>query len=127
MALLDLPAAFQPKRKRKHPNGPAGYGDWRDLLITNREGKPKALMANAEIALRESAEWGGRLAYDAFAQDVWDRRQEQYWTDIDDLVAAKWMQHNGIFVGPTVVQQTTELVASQHSFHPMRTYLSTLA
>ena len=127
MALLDLPAAFQPKRKRKHPNGPAGYGDWRDLLITNREGKPKALMANAEIALRESAEWGGRLAYDAFAQDVWDRRQEQYWTDIDDLVAAKWMQHNGIFVGPAVVRQAAELVASQHSFHPVRTYLSTLA
>ena len=49
MGLLDLPPAFHAK-KRKNPNGPASYGDWRDLLITNREGKPKALMANAEIA-----------------------------------------------------------------------------
>jgi len=125
MALLDLPPAFHAK-KRKNSNGPATYGDWRDLLIKNREGKPKALMANAEIALRASAEWAGRLTYDEFAQNVWDCRQERYWTDIDDLVAAKWMQHNGIFVGPAIVRQAAELTASAHSFHPVRTYLATL-
>jgi len=125
MGLLDLPPAFHAK-KRKHPNGPASYGDWRDLLIKNREGNPRAVLANAEIALRASAEWAGRLAYDEFAQDVWDRQQEQYWTDVDDLVAAKWMQHNGIFVGPAVVRQAAELAASQNSFHPVRTYLAAL-
>ena len=69
MALLDLPPAF---KKRKHPNGPATYGDWRDLLIRNQDGKAKAIMANTEIALRLSEEWAGRLAFDAFANEVWD-------------------------------------------------------
>lgn len=125
--LKDGRPAFPAKPpKLKKMTASATYGDWRDTLIKNQEGKPKALMANAEIALRLSEEWAGRLTFDEFAQDVWDQQTQQYWSDIDDLRAAKWMQHHGIFVAPGIVRQAAELAASEHRFHPVRRYLSGL-
>src|SRR3954464_2545205 len=97
------------KRAPRKPNGAArpapGDGTWRTLLMRNHEGRPKALMANAAIAFRTSEEWSGRLAFDRFAGEVWDRKQKQRWTDLDDLRATAWMQHEGITVTPAIVRQ----------------------
>jgi putative DNA primase/helicase len=118
------------KRAPRKPNGAArpapGDGTWRTLLLRNREGRPKGLMANAEIALRTSEEWSGRLAYDRFAGEVWDRKHNQRWTDLDDLRATAWMQHEGITVTPPVVRQAAELAAADNVFHPVRDYLDAL-
>jgi predicted P-loop ATPase len=129
---LDNVSPFPPQRKAgkgkgKGGNGATPYGDWRDQLIKNREGAPRPLMANAEIALRLSDEWTGRLAFDAFANEIWDKTRQQYWSDTDDLVAAKWLQLTGICVTPVIVRQAADLVASQNAFHPVREYLDGLA
>jgi predicted P-loop ATPase len=132
MPVFEGPSPIPPrpaqKRKSRRPvaSGNYGNGDWKDLLIKNQEGKPKALMANAETALRLSEEWAGRLAFDAFANEIWDHQRQQYWSDIDDLRAAKWMQHVGIFVSPAIVRQAAELTASANTFHPVRAYLDSL-
>ena len=41
--------------------------DWRSGLITNRDGGPRAILANALTALRSAPEWDGVLAHNDFA------------------------------------------------------------
>lgn len=125
--LKDGRPAFPAKPpKLKKMTASATYGDWRDSLLKNQEGKPKPLMANAKIALRLSEAWAGRLTFDAFAGEIWDQQTQQFWTDLDDLRAAEWMQHNGIYVSPALVRQAAELAAAEHTFHPVREYLAGL-
>lgn len=41
--------------------------DWRANLISNREGEPRAFLANAITALREAPDWAGCLAFNEFS------------------------------------------------------------
>jgi hypothetical protein len=40
---------------------------WRAALLVSAKNRPKPILANALIALREAPEWVGVLAYDEFA------------------------------------------------------------
>ena len=48
------------------------------------------------------------------------------WQDHDDLLAATWLQENGIAVSPEVASQAIEVVARRSKFHPVREYLGRL-
>ena len=48
------------------------------------------------------------------------------WGDNEDRLAAVWLQHQGILVSVEVAGQAVQAVARDHSFHPVREYLSGL-
>jgi putative DNA primase/helicase len=114
------------------PENPHKNSTWRDRLLLSHYGTPKALLANAVLALSESPTWDGVLAFDEFAMRVvtvaptpW-RQQPQHWTDTDDILLADWLQHEGIHVGPSVAAQAVEAVAHFRKCHPIRDYLRSL-
>jgi predicted P-loop ATPase len=105
---------------------------WRQQLIFGRTG-PKALLANAITALRDAPAWAGILWLDAFHQRVVLRGQapwmaapvvDEHWTNIHDLRAADWLQHEEIAVTPDVAGQAVEAVAREQRFHPVLDYLT---
>jgi len=107
---------------------------WRTMLIVGATKEPRALLANALLALRAAPEWGGVLAYDEFALTVMAKRPppwvptnggwaERVWGDRDDVLTAEWLQHQGIHVNERVAMQAAMAVAKDASFHPIRDYL----
>src|SRR5258706_6100480 len=48
------------------------------------------------------------------------------WSSHDFLLAAEWLQRNGISVHPAPSTQAVEAVARERSFHPVIEYLSEL-
>jgi predicted P-loop ATPase len=110
---------------------------WRFTLICTRFGTPKALLANVVIVLRNAECWRGVLAFDQFAYRImllaappWQLRAEgaeykqRVWTEQDDLAATHWLQTvEGITVAPAVTAQAVELVARDHTYHPVRDYV----
>jgi predicted P-loop ATPase len=110
---------------------------WRNLLILTATGKPRPLLANAIIALREAPVWHGVLAYNEFRRETviescppWDAQVANWvsrpWTDHDDLLATDWLQKAEISVQSKITAQAVEVVARDRSFHPVRDYLSSL-
>jgi hypothetical protein len=83
---------------------PTPDANWRDPLILNDEGKPRACLANILLALRLSKEWCGTLGFDEFSLEVvtrlvtpWNTPTGKVWADVDDSLATEWMQRHGIF------------------------------
>lgn len=102
-------------------------------LITNKDGDPKALLANAITALRNAPEWNGVLAYDEFAMRTsarkpppWTTSACSVWATHEDLLTTDWLQHVGIHVSLEIAGQAIEAVAKEQSFHPVREYLDGL-
>ncbi len=111
--------------------------DWRNDLLTNREGEPRPVLANAILALRSAPEWRNALWHDEFAAATvarepppWERReigwQDTPWSDRDDLLVADWLQHQGVLVPASIAGQAVEAVARDRPFHPVREYLDAL-
>jgi predicted P-loop ATPase len=105
---------------------------WRDHLIANRDGSPKALLANAISALRSAPEWAGVLAYDEFAVRTLRQKPAPWggeagpWTDADDIRTAEWLQHHGITINTGVASEAVQAVAQEGAFHPVRDWLNAL-
>jgi predicted P-loop ATPase len=125
--------------------GPAGiepdwlpYGvvrpDWRGLLINNKDGHPRPLLANAIHALRHSPDWKGVLGFNEFAlssacckQPPWaPSTADTKWTDHEDRLTTDWLQRERIHVGVEVAGQAVQTVARDNPFHPVRYYLQSL-
>ncbi len=111
---------------------------WRRDLLTNREGEPRPVLANAIHALRIAPEWQDVLWHDEFATSTvarspppWHAEHGKWqitpWSDLDDLLVADWLQHQGILVPASVAGQAVEAVARDRLFHPVRDYLNVLA
>ena len=116
---------------------PVSGSAWRSKLICSKAkdgaARPKALLANAVIALRGAPEWQGVLAFNEFSLSTVMRRSAVFggqagadWTDHEDRLATDWLQHQGIFVGVEVGGQAVQTVARDDCFHPVRDYLSGL-
>ena len=106
---------------------------WKQRLLLTDKHKPKALLANAIIALREAPEWTGLLWFDAFHQRTvlrgkapWisEPATDEEWTGAHDVHAADWLQHQNINISPDVAGQAVELVARERRFHPVLDYLN---
>jgi predicted P-loop ATPase len=112
--------------------------DWRVNLLLTPTKTPRALLANALIALRQAPEWQGVLAYDEFAlvtklmrAPPWVEPQSlswtpKQWTDRDDVLTANWLQHHDISVNERVAATAVEAVAKDATFHPIKDYLNGL-
>ena len=114
-----------------HANGHA-KNPWRELLIPTAKGDPKAILANAITAIRHAPEWKDVLAFDEFANRAVKRfkppflSREGDWSDTDDILAADWLQHHKIEVSPACAANAVQAVSIEHSFHPVRDYLTSL-
>jgi predicted P-loop ATPase len=105
--------------------------DWRSQLIINDKKKPRAILANAITAFREAPEWSGRLWFDAFHQKAMLRgaapwmiaAADEEWSSQFDVLAADWLQHQGIQVSPDTAAQAIDVVARERRFHPVQEYL----
>ena len=106
---------------------------WRNELILTDKKKPKALLANAIIALRRAPQWQGSLRYDAFHQRTvikgrlpWaiEPVSDIEWSNVHDIRTAEWMQHQEIYISPDVAGQAAEAVAAETRFHPVLDYLA---
>jgi predicted P-loop ATPase len=104
---------------------------WRRALILNQDGTPKSQLSNAITALRCAPEWQGVLAYNEFASRAVKLKKSPagdcgMWRDVDDVIAADWLQHEGIGVNPKIVAEAVQCVAYDRCFHPVREYLHAL-
>lgn len=112
-------------------NGNGGE-DWQAGLIRGRGG-PVACLANAVTALRNDPAWRDVLAFDEFSvhamivsKDSPLGGEPRAASDHDDRLAADWLQHRGIIVGPETAGQAIQVVARDRMFHPVRDYLDSL-
>jgi predicted P-loop ATPase len=143
--LATLDQAFnRPAREPWKPNGhsapqqdfPAAAApgsDWKSKLILNDNGTPKALLANAILALRSAPGFQDVLAFNEFTLDLitlkpppWQDAPVKAWTDHEDRLTADWLQHLGIYVHVDVAGQAVQVVAKDRPFHPVRRYLNSL-
>ncbi len=109
---------------------------WRAALIRNTDGKPAALLANAITAFRGAPELEGAVAFDDFAFTAVATRglpwapdplsSPRPWLDHEDILAAEWLQREGIHVSREIAGQAIEAVSRERSFHPVRDYLNGL-
>ena len=111
---------------------------WRaDLTRDDRE-QPLPNLANAVLALRKAPELVGLVAYDEMLchtmlrHTVPDSRMSRVSEvrpvlDTDVSAVQEWLQLRGLrTLGREVMHQAIDLVAREHSFHPVRDYLNTL-
>ena len=117
-------------RTNGHATGDGG--SWREILLRNKEGKIKPLLANSITCLRFAAEWQGVLGFNElsgrlvkllpppFASPAGD------WSDEDDILTAEWLQRQGIEVGVTSAASSAQCVGHEKPFHPIREYLAGL-
>jgi hypothetical protein len=123
-----------PERPEKEPPEECVGLDWHDVLIHGKKGKPANVLANVITALSYADEWHGLLSFNEFTSEVvtqrptpWKTPAGSKWTDTDDSRCAAWLQREEhILAGSKVVAEAVQVVARDHSFHPVRTYLKGL-
>ena len=103
---------------------------WRRFLSSslNKDGKPRALLANAITAISIDREWSSAIGFNEFTlattllrhppwerelADSWEPRE---WTDNDDIRMAEWLQRSGVHVSTTVAAEAVQAVARQNGF-----------
>jgi len=106
---------------------------WKAKLRRTDKEKVKALLINADIALRHAPEWEGAFEWDAMRQRVRLVAESPIggavprdWTDDDDCKLAIWMQSEGIEVGRDTVGPVVQALAKDNSVHPVRQFLESL-
>lgn len=105
--------------------------DWKSQLIQGDNG-PRAILANALLALRHAPEWAGVLVYDEFRMRHLARRPTPWgftgvWGDAEDLGLVDWLQHRGIMVGTKIAAEAAFKAAKDDArFHPVHDYLNGL-
>jgi predicted P-loop ATPase len=115
----------------------APQAGWRKQLLVTPTCQPKPLLTNALLALRESDEWRGVLAFDEFSLATmamkpppWclgaNKWEPSIWADRDDVLTADWLQRQGIGVNDRVAATAVSTVAKDASFHPIKDYLGGL-
>jgi len=116
----------------KHPSG-----DWYSRCIAGSDGRTLSNLSNTLLALREDSTWRGVFTFDAMLgsamlaqQSPAGRGDQQYPRPIidEDITSIReWLQLAGLpHVSTETAHQAVELVAREHSFHPVREYLDSL-
>ena len=118
--------------KQQNPQ-PSSRKDGAAKLICNEGGKPISCLANAVSILRGfDPRWLGVLAYDQFSSAIVTRKSPPWgaivgpWTSSDDVRAADYLNHVGIFVSSKVAAQAADIAARDGGFHPVREFLRSL-
>jgi predicted P-loop ATPase len=125
-------------RAPKANGGPVVVADpntWQAHLLRSDKGEPRALLANALVALEHAPAWRGVLAHDAFADRVILAKAPPFHTcafaareirDTDFTWTAQWLQTNGIAVSADIAMAAMVAIAHRQSVHPVRDYLNGL-
>jgi predicted P-loop ATPase len=110
--------------------------EWKKALKETEKGTPRAILANAIIALRQSPDWIGSLSHNPFTLETsldaappWHTSDDwtpRVWTEHDDLSLTFWMQNMGIVIDPNKAAQAVEMVARDRIVHPVLDYLDGL-
>jgi virulence-associated protein E/primase-like protein/bifunctional DNA primase/polymerase-like protein len=110
--------------------------EWKKALKETEKGTPRAILANAIIALRLSPDWIGSLSHNPFTLETslddappWHTSGDwtpRVWTEHDDLSLTFWMQNMGIVIDPNKAAQAVEMVARDRIVHPVLDYLDGL-
>ena len=128
------------ERRESSSNGAAAAPalSWDAEMIRNRNtGEPRALIANAALALERAPGMEELLAFDEFSLDIALRRQppwssremqaDEPWADHDSTGAAVWMQReHAVHASSAVAGEAAVWVARKRSFHPVRRWLRSL-
>jgi predicted P-loop ATPase len=112
----------------------AATDGWESSLLPNKDGSPKACLANAITALTSAPEWDGVLAFNAFTLDIVTLKPPPWselegiteWKDVDDIRLADWLQKKGIQVNVQIAGQAVQVASQEQTFHPVRDYLDPL-
>ncbi len=112
----------------------AAQDAWRQHLIMNERGSPRAVLANAITALRSAPEWDGVLGFNEFSMStialnrpLWSNGTPGIeWRDHEDRLAADWLQHQGVYVSVDIAGLAVQTVARDRTFHPVRQKLDSL-
>ncbi len=108
---------------------------WKSRLLRGKRGGILGVVANVIIALRHAPEWQGVLRFNESSMATLAVMVPPFgthkprpfpWADEHDVLAAAWMQHQGIPVSREIVAQAVHAIANEHSFHPIRDYLDSL-
>lgn len=101
-------------------------------MILSENGNIKPILANAITALKHP-KWEGVLALNEFSLQIvtrketpWGKPAGEKWTDVDDIRAANWLQHQYVHVNPHVAHDAVQSIAEENRFHPVREYLKSL-
>ena len=139
--LTPAPIVAPAKPKRKSKPGSARDANWYGKTITNAEGVPLSIVANAILALREDPAWAGVLAYDEMERSVMlmvaiprhgaaSASAGQFpraITDDDVTLAQEWLQIAGLpRLSKDATHQAVDLCARENSYHPVLDYLNGL-
>jgi predicted P-loop ATPase len=111
--------------------------EWTHDLKLTEKGAPRAMLANAIIALRQSPDWIGSLSHNPFTLDTsldaappWDAGlstwKPRVWCEHDDLNLTFWMQNQRIVIDPNKAAQAVEMVARDRIVHPVLDHLDGL-
>jgi predicted P-loop ATPase len=128
------------KRKKQQPPPPGGWPPWFAELRRDERGRVIANLDNVLIALRGEERLAGAITFDEMRQHslvakAWPCAPEgkpgappPHETADDDIARLQqWLQRMGISrVGREIVGQAVEVVAHDHSFHPVRDWLEGL-
>jgi predicted P-loop ATPase len=110
--------------------------EWRQALLKNEEGNPRANLYNAMLALRLAPALQGRAGYDKLRSQAmvmqplpWDPSvtEPREWRDVDDTMLAEWLQGEGVNVSSAVAREAVQAVAYENSYHPVLMYLDGLS
>ncbi len=141
MSNPEKPAGGKPPEKKNIVDLKAEKAKrWRQSLhrANGTTGKPRKILANAVIALREAPEWQGALRYDQNSHIVQLEKQPpkpwsveeswiiRPWGDQDDGLFSEWLAQEQIDLSLGVVSEAAQIVAREHTFHPIREYLKSL-
>ena len=105
---------------------------WASQLIIGDDGTPRAVTANAVIALSEDAAFKETIRHDKLlcqtmltASAPWEEiTKRRLWRDRDDREAQIWLQHNGIMVSLDATRDAIQTVAERNPYHPMMNYFN---
>ncbi|MCB9943469.1 MAG: hypothetical protein H6851_07595 [Geminicoccaceae bacterium] len=107
--------------------------NWRQRLISTKNGIPRECLANVACALRHDPPFAGNIRLDELRNAIvcrgmpWESSAEWCeWTDLDGLRLTEWLQLGGIPAKPRMVADACDLVAEESGFHPVRDYLESL-
>jgi predicted P-loop ATPase len=131
----DMPQAWKRALKEREETELRAdqLGDALEAMILNGKGEPKPCEANVCVVLRTAPFFAGRIRFNTLSgaaecQTMPWRACEGWraWADADDVALACWCQFRGLPVKPTVCASAVQLVAIEHPFYPVQTYLDGL-
>ena len=108
---------------------------WKARLLVGKRGGALGNVANALTALRYAPEWQGVLHFNESSLATVAKATPPFertpaipfdWAEEHDILTAAWLQHQAISVNKEIAGQALQVVAREHSFHPVRDYLDSL-